>query len=408
MWRRLQATIDGSSVLAIAKPFLEQESFGLGLVVGIAGSIKDSAIALGSLLRTLVLAGLYDAAHAKSRYALGPLALFRLDAIAVELIAGDSLRKAYLERQKLLAELWHAITNLRQSLVSAGTQISRSYQGKWDQLIRLRQQRGLRARFHEGQITGEVLVDVLMLILTVVDGVGAAKALSELPELTKLARGLKAVARTSIRAEEDGARSLARVSRSKVDQPGLHNLDGTKVKSENFTTARKADPINSVDDNAAARALEHQDRSDKEIDQILSSGENFRSKPLDKDAKLYGFDSSDNPNGLKSQRSPYWMDEAAYKDVKSKYYQNGNWDREGVKNYLALPCYNRADVIDTATVTEPHTAIESTIGKATEQIGYTKGDASTGMMEKAMSGGGTQITPNPSSISSVTRLSSTP
>ena len=85
-----------------------------------------------------------------------------------------------------------------------------------------------------------------------------------------------------------------------------------------------------------------------------------------------------------------------------------SWDKEGVKNHLALSCYNRADVIDTATVTQRQTAIQSTIGKATEQIGYTRGDYSTGMLGKIMPGGGAQITPDANAISTVSRLPGTP
>jgi len=141
---------------------------------------------------------------------------------------------------------------------------------------------------------------------------------------------------------------------------------------------------------------------------MLRSGHNFEVKRLQEGDKLYGFDSRVNPGGIKSQDSMYWLDEAGYKDVKAKFYKNGYWDREGIKNYLALPCYNRADVIDATTVTKPQKALESTIGKATEQIGYTNGDHSTGMLSKIMPGKGRQITPDPSAIAPVTRLSGTP
>ncbi len=104
----------------------------------------------------------------------------------------------------------------------------------------------------------------------------------------------------------------------------------------------------------------------------------------------------------------YWLDGTGYKDVKSKFYKNGRWDREGIKNHLALPCMNRADVIDVAEVTAPQQAVTSTVGKAREQIGYTRADYTTGMLGKIMPGGGKQITPDPARTSAVTRLTGTP
>ncbi|WP_105103486.1 hypothetical protein [Microbulbifer pacificus] len=191
--------------------------------------------------------------------------------------------------------------------------------------------------------------------------------------------------------------------------PGLHNRAWDDIEVQKFKTRREVDMDNlSAEEKAAKDALAKQDRTDEDFEQLLSSGDSFKTRQLQPGDKLYGFDSQSNPYGTKNQKSMYWTDEAGYQDVKSKFYKDGVWDREGVKNYLALPCYNRADVIDTATVTQPHTAVESTIGIATEQIGYTEGSYSTGMLGKIMSGGGSQITPDSKAISTVTRLTGTP
>ena len=69
---------------------------------------------------------------------------------------------------------------------------------------------------------------------------------------------------------------------------------------------------------------------------------------------------------------------------------------------------NRADVIDVAEVTKPQQAVLSTVGKAHEQIAYTKANYTTGMLGKIMPGGGTQIAPDPTKTSAVTRLKGTP
>ena len=63
---------------------------------------------------------------------------------------------------------------------------------------------------------------------------------------------------------------------------------------------------------------------------------------------------------------------------------------------MALPCFNRANTLNVVEVTQDHTVVESTIGKATELIQYFDGTGySTGLMGKIMLGGGTQIAPNP-------------
>ena len=192
---------------------------------------------------------------------------------------------------------------------------------------------------------------------------------------------------------------------------GLHNQewDKVEVKDNSFKTAKEVDMDNlAEDEKTAVRALKKQGRNEEQIAQMLESGDNFSTKELKPGDKLYGFDSSANKYGAKKQDSMYWLDEAGYKDVKSRYYKNGNWDREGVKNYLALPCMNRADVVDMAEVTAPQKAIESTVGIAREQIAYSRGDYSTGMLGKIMPGGGKQITPDPAKTSAVTRLTGTP
>jgi len=192
---------------------------------------------------------------------------------------------------------------------------------------------------------------------------------------------------------------------------GLHNQewDDVAMKSESFKTVKPVDMDDlAKDEKVAVRTFRNQNRTEGEMEQVLSSGENFTTKNLKSGDKLYGFDSSTNKYGAKNQKSMYWLDEAGYQDLKSKYYKEGVWNKEGVKNHLALPCMNRADVIDVSKVTESHNGVESTVGVAREQVSYTKDNYSTDMMGKIMPGGGKQITPDSNKISSVTRLKGTP
>jgi len=97
--------------------------------------------------------------------------------------------------------------------------------------------------------------------------------------------------------------------------------------------------------------------------------------------------------------SAYLLDEAGMNDVKEKYFKQGHWDREGVNDYLALPCFNQASSIDVMEVTTPTTGIQSTIGKATELLRYDGADGYTiGTLGKIMGGGGSQITLNTATL----------
>lgn len=185
---------------------------------------------------------------------------------------------------------------------------------------------------------------------------------------------------------------------SKTTKAGLHNQKWDEIKVENFKTHRSVDLNNlSPDEKVAAKALEEQGWKNHKIEEVLGSGDSFTTKELNRGDKLYGFNSVG--RGKDVNTSAYWLDETGYQDVKSKYCKDRVWDKEGVKGYLALPCYNRADAIDVAELTQATTAVESKIGRATELIQYgNKNGSSTELMGKIMGGGGNQVTVNPSVV----------
>ena len=211
-------------------------------------------------------------------------------------------------------------------------------------------------------------------------------------------------------AEMEKEQEIASRAFKPVEPKGLHNQtwDKVDVKKDSFNTRRQVD-MNALSANeiAAIKVLERQGRNERDIKQLLSSGYDFEIIELQPGDKLYGFDSLSHAEG-KQQSSMYWTDETGYQNVKTRFCNNGAWDKEGIKNYLALPCYNRADAIDTAEVTQPQFAIRSQIGLATEQIGYSNSDYTTGMMGKIMPGGGSQITPRAQCLSPVSRMKGTP
>lgn len=270
----------------------------------------------------------------------------------------------------------------------------------------------------EQRILMEVGIEVLLAIATG----GAINAIRRgtqaAASTAKLAKGLSAVDRIGPFTKEaiqhiaDLSRLLDKPALKTPEKPpltiipegvlkkkpaGLHNQEmEVEVKRGSFKTQRQVDMDNlSEKDIKAFDQMKQQGWNDKKAAEVLSSGNNFRTKELKAGDKLYGFDTQGRSKDIST--SAYWTDEAGFNSIKQQHYKDGVWDKEGVKNTLALPCYNRADSISMVEVTENTTAVQSTVGKASELIQYSDGSGyNTGMLGKIMPGGGTQATVDPS------------
>jgi len=180
---------------------------------------------------------------------------------------------------------------------------------------------------------------------------------------------------------------------------GLHNQEELTpdftTSAESFKTTRQVDMKNLLlEDDVAAEALDDQGWKKYKIEEVLTSGDQFTLEKMDKGDKLYGFVTGGRDiNSLDNKA--YWLDKNGLADVEAEFFRQGHWDREGVKGYLALPCFNRANDMITVELTESQTVVKSTIGKATELLKYTDENGyATGTLGKIMGGGGTQISPN--------------
>ncbi|MCF6258056.1 MAG: hypothetical protein L3K25_17455 [Gammaproteobacteria bacterium] len=183
---------------------------------------------------------------------------------------------------------------------------------------------------------------------------------------------------------------------------GLHNQE--ELTPDHKTSAESFKPIREVDmddlsevDEITKEALTNQGWDDDKVKQVLKSGDGFTETPFKSGDKIYGFNTAGRARKLDT--SAYLLDETGMADVKDKYFKQGHWDKEGVKNYLALPCFNGASQIDAMEVTMPTTGIQATIGKATELLRYDGADGyTTGTIGKIMGGGGKQITLDTSAL----------
>ncbi len=180
---------------------------------------------------------------------------------------------------------------------------------------------------------------------------------------------------------------------------GLHNQEALtpdhKTSAESFKTTRQVDMRNlSPEDDVARKVLKTQGWKEYKIEEVLSSGDQFSLKEMDKGDKLYGFVTGGRDISTLDNKA-YWLDKDGLADVQAEFFRQGHWDKESVKGYLALPCFNRANDMITVELIESQTVVKSTIGKATELLRYDGTDGyTTGTIGKIMGGGGTQISPN--------------
>ncbi len=195
-----------------------------------------------------------------------------------------------------------------------------------------------------------------------------------------------------------GANAPMQEKESELNQAGsLHNQTWDKVEDTDFHPSSKTFDINHLTDDQtkAAAVLNDQGRTRGQILEVLQSGKNFREAKLKKGEVLYGFTSK---GIVKHPDSPYWITKDEYVRLHSKYCNQGVWDRQGIKNELALPCHNRADAICARVLTSDCTAVQSTINPATENTFYTRNDVTIAVKNNSMRGGGSQVAPDPKSL----------
>jgi hypothetical protein len=185
-WSRLQP---------VAFRLLGQYSFGLGVVYGIGENVVTSVVDLLVLVKTFLLADLYDRAQQPvfSAASLNPVALVqRLMAEVSMRTFRAQLEDAHRERQAMVEELRYAMTHISEVLGG----IKDSYVAKWNRFEALVQDRTLSSQFQAGRIFGEVLIEVVSVIA---GGTAAVRAVGKIPRLAKLAR-LKIPAKSTGRA----------------------------------------------------------------------------------------------------------------------------------------------------------------------------------------------------------------
>ena len=224
------------------------------------------------------------------------------------------------------------------------------------------------------------------------------------------ASGFARAAQTGVKALGRALEEKAGATRPSAPFDGEPMIPpGAKVTTSDFKAERPTGPVDmtnlSPSDDAAASQLQASGWNQATQEQVLNSGDAFTVQPGSAGDNLYGFSSSD-PAYAKGANSAYWMDEPTYNNMQSQY-QNpatGEWDSAGVKNSLALACYNQADTVYQGQLASDQPLTASTIGPAQETVTYANPDGSTNVFTRTMSGGGSQVAPTIGGVTNITRL----
>ena len=166
-----------------AETALGPSSFNLGVCYGVLANATASAADLLQLLKTIILAGIYERVQQPSGWWDIMDAPSYLLAKGVQLGVGPQLKQAHDQFDALMRELKYAVTHPGEVFGS----IRNQYTAKWKRFEVLSADVSLSSQFAAGKIAGEVLLDIAMLI-----GVGEAaiRLAAKIPELVKLADGL--------------------------------------------------------------------------------------------------------------------------------------------------------------------------------------------------------------------------
>jgi hypothetical protein len=188
---------------SVAFQALGPKSFGLGACYGMVKNPAMSVVGLVQLQRMLIEADLYERlTHRVSwKMMLTPgcvLGLPQLYEVGFNLMrfAGviniDDLKRSYEAREALIKNVEEMIDHPVDALGKMTDQMKASYLAKWNRFRELMKQPDLKSQFEAGEIFGDVLMEVVMLVLTAISVAGAAaKLAAKVPQLVRLANLIK-------------------------------------------------------------------------------------------------------------------------------------------------------------------------------------------------------------------------
>jgi len=185
---------------------LGPQSFALGACHGM---VKNPAMSVGGLLqlqKMLIEADFYERLTRPTSWktVLSPWGmegpafyqLAEVTMIKFHLMNVERLKASYEAREALIKEMADVFAHPLDFFAKAKDQMKASYVQKWNKYCLLQKQTDLKSQFEAGEIFGDVVMEVAMLILTVISvGGAAAKLAAKVPQLvqvTEFVRGARA------------------------------------------------------------------------------------------------------------------------------------------------------------------------------------------------------------------------
>jgi hypothetical protein len=200
----------------MARRILGADSFGLGVCYGLVSYPAHEISGLLELGQVFLLADLHDQVCRPLSVSsfVGPkagTALFirGLFAFGEAEWLQRRLAKAHAKRELIYNELKSIMEHPAEFFEGLPGKVQQSYQAKWQRFTQLHQAQDLRSQFEAGKIFGELLMEVLVTIASLVAlGAGVVKLGAKAPQLVGWARRMRAGGR-AVAGEGAGSTSAA-------------------------------------------------------------------------------------------------------------------------------------------------------------------------------------------------------
>ena len=231
-------------------------------------------------------------------------------------------------------------------------------------------------------------------------------------QATGLSRALQSGVKALGQTMEDRAGGAADGIRSPGGEPPIPPGGKQAItKCDPERPAGKVDMKNlSAGDQEAADTMAAGGWNTKTQQTVLDSGDGFSVTQGKAGDPMYKFSSAGRDEDAINTSTPsaFYTDQAGFDSLKSSHYDENTdtWNSQGVKNELALPCYNAADTVWQGTLNADQPLVNSQIGSVTESV--TNTDASgavTDTFSRPMTGGGSQITPSSGGVANLKTFS---
>lgn len=354
---KIRGAMTWDALRSVALRALGPQCFSLGVYHGMVKNPAMSVAGLLQLQKMLIEADLYERlTHRISwKTLLSPgcvTGLPQLYEVGFHLaryagvISVDDLKRSYEAREALIKNVEEMIEHPVDSLGKMGTQMKASYLAKWKRFRELQKQTDLKSQFEAGEIFGDVLMEVVMLVLTVISVAGAAaKLAAKVPQLVRVAefiRGARAAEVSGAAAEAGEAATEAKSAAKAVEAAPKEEVEAPRAEAPVAKTP-VAEDLYKIDANGTKAVQIRQGTNDKvavigrDMDTVRPYAAELKAKGYDVEI----FDGDTVPDAARSEwaqikKSGKWLTEDEIPQTEN-YKANGVWaDKLVRENYTVI------------------------------------------------------------------------